>query len=97
MRRAIDILAAFSLTLTLIFPVRARTDSHYFPETGHTVQGKFLAYWQQYGGLATLGYPMARKVERYKPSVNPPGLRFLPLAPFLMESLCAVRHAGFGT
>src|SRR5205823_3957144 len=30
-----------------------------FKETGHRVGGKFLAYWQQHGGLAQQGYPIS--------------------------------------
>src|SRR5438477_11405082 len=30
-----------------------------FPETGQTVCGKFLSYWQQHGGLAQQGYPIS--------------------------------------
>jgi hypothetical protein len=30
-----------------------------FPETGHRVGGKFLAYWQQNGALAQQGYPIS--------------------------------------
>jgi len=33
----------------------------YFPETGHTLRGKFLAYWQQNGGLAQFGYPLTEE------------------------------------
>ncbi len=29
------------------------------PETGYTVSGNFLTYWQQHGGLAQLGYPIS--------------------------------------
>jgi hypothetical protein len=32
--------------------------SVYFPETGHSVSGKFLAYWRNNGGLAVFGYPI---------------------------------------
>jgi hypothetical protein len=32
--------------------------SVFFAQTGHTVSGKFLAYWQQHGGLAQQGYPL---------------------------------------
>ena len=32
-------------------------DSWYFPQTGHTVSGKFLQYWQTRGGLPVFGYP----------------------------------------
>ncbi len=30
-----------------------------FQETGFCVQGRFLAYWQQHGGLAINGYPLS--------------------------------------
>src|SRR3954447_15796132 len=33
--------------------------SHYFPETRHTVQGKFWQYWQSHGALAQQGYPIS--------------------------------------
>lgn len=29
-----------------------------FPETGYTLQGRFLEYWQQHGGLPVFGYPI---------------------------------------
>ncbi len=32
--------------------------SHTFPETGHTVTGLFLDYWNNHGGLAQQGYPI---------------------------------------
>ncbi|MDP9373491.1 MAG: hypothetical protein M3Q65_13780 [Chloroflexota bacterium] len=32
--------------------------SRYFPETGHTVSGRFLTYWQTSGGLPVFGYPL---------------------------------------
>jgi hypothetical protein len=31
----------------------------YFPETGHSLSGKFLEYWQRNGGLALFGYPIS--------------------------------------
>jgi ABC-type transport system substrate-binding protein len=31
----------------------------WFPETGHTVSGKILQYWNQYGGLQQFGYPLS--------------------------------------
>jgi hypothetical protein len=33
----------------------------YFSETGHTLRGKFLDYWQQNGGLAQFGYPLTEE------------------------------------
>jgi glucose/arabinose dehydrogenase len=34
-------------------------NSQTFPETGKTVSGIFLDYWQQHGGLAQQGYPIS--------------------------------------
>ncbi|MFW6075274.1 MAG: polysaccharide deacetylase family protein, partial [Chloroflexota bacterium] len=35
----------------------------YFPETGHTVRGNFLRYWNDFGGLAVFGYPLTGEIE----------------------------------
>lgn len=32
--------------------------SRYFPETGYSVDGNFLRYWNEFGGLARFGYPL---------------------------------------
>lgn len=32
-----------------------------FPQTGFSVCGKFLQYWQQHGGLAQQGYPISQE------------------------------------
>jgi hypothetical protein len=32
-----------------------------FPETGHTVGGKFLDYWKSHGGLMQQGYPISEE------------------------------------
>jgi hypothetical protein len=37
--------------------------SRTFPETGKTVQGQFLAYWDQHGGLAQQGYPISNEIQ----------------------------------
>ncbi len=34
-----------------------------FSETGHTVGGKFRAYWEQHGGLAQQGYPISEEFQ----------------------------------
>lgn len=39
------------------------TNSRYFPETGHTVEGRFLQYWEQNGGLAQQGYPITEEMQ----------------------------------
>jgi hypothetical protein len=33
----------------------------YFPQTGHTLRGPFLEYWNRYGGLAQFGYPLTEE------------------------------------
>ncbi len=38
--------------------IHAQQGSRYFPETGHTVSGHFLEYWQKNGGLPVFGYPL---------------------------------------
>ncbi len=38
--------------------VNAAGDSQFFPQTNHTVSGKFLAYWHDNGGLEAFGYPI---------------------------------------
>jgi len=38
-------------------------DSRTFPETGKTVSGKFLDYWNNNGGLAQQGYPISDEVQ----------------------------------
>ncbi len=41
---------------------RAHSDEHYFTETGFSVAGKFLAYWQVNGGLARFGFPISNEM-----------------------------------
>lgn len=35
----------------------------FFPESGHSVSGKILEYWQRYGGLAQFGYPLSEAFD----------------------------------
>ena len=35
----------------------------YFPETGHTISGNFLDYWNRFGGLELFGYPISDEFE----------------------------------
>jgi peptidoglycan/xylan/chitin deacetylase (PgdA/CDA1 family) len=37
---------------------QASNQERYFPETGHTVTGRFLRYWNRFGGLPVFGYPL---------------------------------------
>ncbi len=43
--------------------VNSEAGAQKFPETGHTVGGKFLTYWQQHGGLAQQGYPISDEFQ----------------------------------
>jgi pimeloyl-ACP methyl ester carboxylesterase len=40
-------------------PTTPGTESRTFPETGKTVTGLFLTYWDSHGGLAQQGYPIS--------------------------------------
>ena len=37
--------------------------SRTFPETGKTVRGKFLTYWNEHGGLPQQGYPISEEMQ----------------------------------
>ncbi|MGC8873059.1 MAG: beta-galactosidase [Chloroflexia bacterium] len=53
---AVVVLASLAAAPAAAAPGSAR--SRYFPETGHTVSGVFLDYWERYGGLYIFGYPI---------------------------------------
>lgn len=57
-----------SLLLTLAPAMQARaqgssTGPRLFPETGKTVGGAFLAYWNAHGGVAQQGYPISGEMQ----------------------------------
>ena len=39
------------------------TNARTFPETGMTVGGKFIDYWDTHGGLAQQGFPISNEFE----------------------------------
>ena len=45
----------------------AESQSRYFPQTGHSIQGAFLAYWEAHGGLAQHGYPLTDELQEVSP------------------------------
>lgn len=49
-------------------PAAMTSGTRFFPETGHNVGGRFLAYWQNTGGLPTFGYPIAEPFEERNPA-----------------------------
>lgn len=57
--RMIVILVLVSLTTLLLPPgAQAQVPEQCFAETEFCIRGPILDYWQQYGGLATFGYPL---------------------------------------
>jgi hypothetical protein len=59
------VLATLILALAGTGPTRANSQSASitFPETGKTLSGKLLAYWQAHGGLAALGFPISEQIQ----------------------------------
>ena len=53
------------------FATQRAERSTYFPETGYSVGGAFLDYWEKHGGLAQFGYPLTPELEEM-----PGGLTF---------------------
>lgn len=51
-----------TLALALLPATVQAQDSRFFPETGHSVGGRFLEYWQQNGGLPVFGYPLSEEL-----------------------------------
>jgi hypothetical protein len=42
---------------------QAQADSRTFTETGKTVKGRFLTYWNEHGALAQQGYPISNEMQ----------------------------------
>ncbi len=70
-KRDFSIVATLMLMLSIL-PTAGATfaqgDSRTFPETGHTVSGKFLDYWTNHGGLAQQGYPITDELQDVSPT-----------------------------
>ncbi len=52
---------------TRVPPVADTATRAYFAQTGHVVQGAFLRYWRQYGGLEQFGLPRTEEFEERSP------------------------------
>ncbi|NJN68374.1 MAG: S8 family serine peptidase [Chloroflexaceae bacterium] len=48
-------------------PAVVGTTALTFPETGHTLQGRFLDFWQRYGGVAVFGFPLTEQTTGAAP------------------------------
>src|SRR5438874_412055 len=64
--RSLSLLAALMLLLTTFGPVTnshsyAQGASRTFTETGKTVNGRFLEYWNNHGGLTQQGFPISEE------------------------------------
>ncbi len=59
----IMLLLTLALPLLLNTPLRAQETTRTFPETGKTVRGIFLRYWNEHGGLAQQGYPITDEMN----------------------------------
>ena len=46
-----------------VAPVQSTATLWWFKETGHTLSGRFLEYWQQNGGLAIFGFPISEQFQ----------------------------------
>ncbi len=44
-------------------PAKAQSNTRTFPQTGHTVKGRFLDYWNSHGGLPQQGYPISEQMQ----------------------------------
>ncbi|HKP51857.1 MAG TPA: hypothetical protein VJ183_04305 [Chloroflexia bacterium] len=42
---------------------QAQSGTRFFAETGRTVKGQFLAYWEEHGGLMQQGYPIGEEMQ----------------------------------
>jgi len=66
--RWLSLIAAVVLAVTTlgvgIHAGYAQGNSRTFPETGKTVQGSFLTYWTQHGGLAQQGFPISDEIQQ---------------------------------
>ena len=40
----------------------------WFPETGHSVSGKILEYWNTYGGVQQFGFPLSEQFQEASPT-----------------------------
>jgi branched-chain amino acid transport system substrate-binding protein len=70
-KRVFSIVAALMLLLVGLPAAGgsyAQGSSRTFTETGHTVSGKFLDYWNNHGGLAQQGYPISEQLQDISPT-----------------------------
>lgn len=52
--------------------IKAQANTQLFPQTGHTIKGKYLGYWTAHGGLAQQGYPITEEMQEISDSDGKP-------------------------
>ena len=58
------LLLAVALASAISLHTQAQSEpARYFPETGHTVKGEFLLYFDQHGGLRIFGFPITDEFD----------------------------------
>ncbi len=65
-RPGLLVLALLMVLASTAFPggtISAQGTGRTFPETGKTVSGKFLTYWDGHGGLAQQGFPITEQIQ----------------------------------
>src|SRR5690348_6534014 len=68
LKTLVSIIALGALLAPLASPqgqahAQGQPASRYFPQTGQTVSGRFLEYWEQNGGLMQQGYPISGEMQ----------------------------------
>jgi hypothetical protein len=58
MRRVFIVCIALVVLTAGTYPAWAQTSGRFFPETGHTLDSRFISIFDEHGGLTILGYPI---------------------------------------
>ena len=81
MKRFSGVVVAFAFLASMVLsgwgaaPASAAITCRTFPETGKTVCGRFLEYWNANGGLAQQGYPITDEFIEINPTdADPRGI-----------------------
>lgn len=57
---------------TLPKATNVTTETLYFEQTGHKIEEPFRAFWEQFGGVPMVGYPLSEAVEMVHPETGQP-------------------------
>lgn len=90
-----------SRTFPKVEPFESTPDKVFFPQTGHSLQGAFLRFFREHGGVDVLGYPWSEELTegnarvqyfqrvRLELRTSPTGQSFLDVANLGDENLVA--------